>query len=106
MEPSESTLPPPFLQTCSEVGEERDEFSPIEISLPEEVLRFFFLTICAIYTNMYKYLHMYRSPLGTGLLVDLLSSHNRTKMVELRVGPGHILQIELSEGIMRFPVAG
>ena len=34
--------PPPFLQTCSEVGEERDEFSPIEISLPEEVLRFFF----------------------------------------------------------------
>ena len=67
--------PPPlfFLQTCSEVGEERDEFSPIEISL----------TICAIYTNMYKYLHMYRSPLGTGLLVDLLSSHNRTKMVEL-----------------------
>ena len=28
--------PPLFLQTCSEVGEERDEFSPLEINLPEE----------------------------------------------------------------------
>ena len=85
-------VPPPFfLQTCSEVGEERDEFSPIKLSLPEKVREIFFfffflccsLTICAIYTNMHKYLHMYRSPLGTSLLVDLLSSHNRSKMVEL-----------------------
>ena len=28
------TLPPPFLQTCSEVGEERDEFSPISRNKP------------------------------------------------------------------------
>ena len=79
--------PPLFIQTCSEVGEERDEFSPIKLSLPEEVREIFFfccfLTICAIYTNMYRYLPMYRSPLGTSLLVDLLSSHNRSKMVEL-----------------------
>ena len=46
--------PPPFLQTCSEVGEERDEFSPLELNLPEEArpeIFFFFscsLTICAI----------------------------------------------------------
>ena len=97
--------PPPFLQTCSEVGEERDEFSPIKISLPRDFF-FFFLTICAIYTNMYRYLPRYRSPLGTSLLVDLLSSHDRSKMVELRVNPSHILQVELGEGIMRFPVAG
>ena len=29
--------PPLFKQTCSEVGEERDEFSPIEVNPPEEV---------------------------------------------------------------------
>ena len=28
--------PPLFVQTCSEVGEERDEFSPIQIDLPKE----------------------------------------------------------------------
>ena len=47
---------------------------------------FFFLyslIICAIYTNMYKYLHMYISPLGASLLVDLLGSHNWSEMVEL-----------------------
>ena len=64
------------------------------------------LTIYAIYTNMYTYLQMYRSPLSPRLLVDLLGSHNRAKMVELWVSPSHILQIELSEGVMRFPVAG
>ena len=49
--------PPLFLQTCSEVGEERDEFSPIEISLPEEVLRFFFFLnyMC----NIYKYVQVF-----------------------------------------------
>ena len=44
---------------------------------------FFFFFICAIYTNMYKYLHMYISPLGASLLVDLLGSHNWSEMVEL-----------------------
>ena len=37
MEPSVDLAPPPLLfQTCSEVGEERDEFSPLEFNLPEE----------------------------------------------------------------------
>ena len=32
-----AVAPPPFLQTCSEVGEERDEFSPrMQINLPKE----------------------------------------------------------------------
>ena len=47
--------PPPFLQTCSEVEEERDEFSPIRRNKP---------------------------PKGS---------------------PSHILQIELCEGVERFP---
>ena len=34
--------PPPFLQTCSEVGEERDEFNPFELDLPEEARPDFF----------------------------------------------------------------
>ena len=34
--------PPFFLQTCSEVGEERDEFSPLELNLPEEARPDFF----------------------------------------------------------------
>ena len=88
--------PPLLFQTCSEVGEERDEFSPLEFNLPEEArpenfFLFFFIFflyiflnyMCNTYTNMYNYLHMYKSPLGTSLLVDLLSSHNRSKMVEL-----------------------
>ena len=33
---------PLFFQTCSEVGEERDEFSPIKLILPEEVREIFF----------------------------------------------------------------
>ena len=33
---------PLFLQTCSEVGEERDEFSPKEINLPKEARLIFF----------------------------------------------------------------
>ena len=47
---------------------------------------FFFLyslIICAIFTNMYQYLHIYISPLGASLLVDLLGSHNWSEMVEL-----------------------
>ena len=55
--------PPPFLQTCSEVGEERDEFSPIELSLPEEVreilfiyfIFFFFVLLLNYMCNIYKY---------------------------------------------------
>ena len=36
-------LPPPlFLQTCSDVGEERDEFSPKEINLSKEARLIFF----------------------------------------------------------------
>ena len=52
--------PPPLLQTCSEVGEERDEFSPItNKNLPKEVrpsffffffFFFCFLTICVLFT--------------------------------------------------------
>ena len=54
------TPPPPFfLQTCSEVGEERDEFSPIEISLPEEVLRFFFFFFFNYMCNIYKYVQVF-----------------------------------------------
>ena len=34
--------PPPLLQTCSEVGEERDEFNPIKHLLEEVRERFFF----------------------------------------------------------------
>ena len=51
----QSTLPPPFFkQTCSEVGEERDEFSPIEVIRPEFFFFFFFCLniISAIYTEM------------------------------------------------------
>ena len=61
MEPSESTLPPPFLQTCSEVGEERDEFSPIKISLLEEVreIFFFFLLLLNYVCNIYKYVQVF-----------------------------------------------
>ena len=69
MEPSESTLPPPpFLQTCSEVGEERDEFSPIKLSLPEEVREiffffffffFFFLLLLNYVCNIYKYVQVF-----------------------------------------------
>ena len=51
--------PPPFVQTCSEVGEERDEFSPIEISLPEEVLRFFFFLFLNYMCNIYKYVQVF-----------------------------------------------
>ena len=45
-------LPPFFLQTCSEVGEERDEFSPKEINLPKEarLIFFFFMLLNYIYT--------------------------------------------------------
>ena len=32
---------------------------------------------------MYNYLHMYKSPLYPGLLVDLLSSHYWPQVVEL-----------------------
>ena len=61
MEPSVSTLPPPFfLQTCSEVGEERDEFSPIELSLPEEVREIFFFVLLLNYMcNIYKYVPLF-----------------------------------------------
>ena len=113
MEPSESTLSPspfPFVyHTCSEVGEERDEFGPINPILPGEVREIFFFFLlkymCYIY-NVYNYLHRLWSPLGTSLLVDLLGSHDWTKMEELWISPRHILQVELSEGIMGFPVAG
>ena len=45
--------PPLFLkQTCSEVGE---EFSPIEVSLPEEVREIFFLLLFNYMCNIYKY---------------------------------------------------
>ena len=64
MEPSESTLPPPpfFLQTFSEVGEERDEFSPIELSLPKEVREiffFFFVLLLNYMCNIYKYVPLF-----------------------------------------------
>ena len=54
--------PPPlpfFFHTCSEVGEERDEFSPIKLILQEEVREIFFIYfffymllkyMCHIYT--------------------------------------------------------
>ena len=62
MELSELTLPPPFLQTCSEVGEERDEFSPIELNLPEEVRETFFfiyLLFLNYMCNVYKYVQLF-----------------------------------------------
>ena len=69
MEPSVDLAPPLFLQTCSEVGEERDEFSPLELNLPEEArpeifLIFFFffffcsLTICAISIQLFTYVQI------------------------------------------------
>ena len=61
MEPSESTLPPAlFLQTCSEVGEERDEFSPIEFNLPEKVRFFFFFFVLLLnyMCNIYEYVQL------------------------------------------------
>ena len=53
--------PTPLLQTCSEVGEERDEFSPIKLPLPEEVCeRFFFFVLLLNYMcNIYKYVHLF-----------------------------------------------
>ena len=56
--------PPPFFcQTCSEVGEERDEFSPIKLSLPEEVreifIFLFFLLLLNYMCNIYKYVQLY-----------------------------------------------
>ena len=55
---------PPFLQTCSEVGEERDEFSPIKLSLPEEVreiiIIIFFVCVFLNYMcNIYKYVLLF-----------------------------------------------
>ena len=50
--------PPLFKQTCSEVGEERDEFSPIEVNPPEEVrpdfFFFFFFFFLPNYVHVYK----------------------------------------------------
>ena len=54
--------PPPFLQTCSEVGEERDEFSPIKLPLPEEVrerIFFFFVVVPNYMCNIYRYVHLF-----------------------------------------------
>ena len=52
--------PPLFIQTCSEVGEERDEFSPIKLSLPEEVREiFFFLLLLNYMCNIYKYVQVF-----------------------------------------------
>ena len=55
--------PPFFLQTCSEVGKERDEFSPIKLPLPEEVREifffFFFLLMLNYMCNIYKYVLLF-----------------------------------------------
>ena len=53
--------PPLFLQTCSEVGEERDEFSPIKLSLPEEVREIFFFCVLLLnyMCNIYKYVQVF-----------------------------------------------
>ena len=78
----------------SEMGEERDEFSPIgrKINLPKEARQvcffsifIFFLLLKCIYT-IYKCTSIYictKTPLCSGLLVDLLSSHYRSQVVEL-----------------------
>ena len=57
-------LPPLFKQTCSEVGEERDEFSPIGINLPKEArlsfvfFCFFFNYMCNIYTYVQLFFYV------------------------------------------------
>ena len=50
-------LPPLFLKTYSEVGEEGDEFSPKEINLPKEARLIFFLMLLIIYT-LYTYVQI------------------------------------------------
>ena len=50
--------PPSFVQTCSEVEEERDEFSPTAVKTSRRkhipllfiYLFFFFLTVCTLFT--------------------------------------------------------
>ena len=101
--------PPLFLsfQSWFEKGKiEREGLSsvPEEINFPREASHssfffFFFLTICT-------YLHIYNIPSRLGLVVHLLGSHYRSQVEKLRVSPGNILQIELGEGVVRFPVAG
>ena len=98
-------LPPPFFlsfQSRFEKGkiERGAEFSPGRNKLPKgSKSQFFFFTICT-------YLHIYNIPSLLGLVVHLLGSHYRSQVEKLRVSPGNILQIELGEGVVRFPVAG
>ena len=60
------TLLPPSLQTCSEVGEERDEFSPIRSRNtppkegPKKSFIFFLIGFIVFFIYMCKYLHMYK----------------------------------------------
>ena len=65
--------PPPFLQTCSEIGKERDEFSPIKGNKTpkgsmSQFFLFFFLDYILIYytqlkvSTLYTLSHMYTSP--------------------------------------------
>ena len=54
-------VPPPLpfcYHTCSEVGEERDEFNPMKLILPEEVREIFFFFF--FYIVLLKYMcHIY-----------------------------------------------
>ena len=40
------------------------------------------------------------------LLSNLLGSHYWPQMVQLRVRPSHILQVELGERVVRLPMTG
>ena len=62
---------PPFLQTCSEIGEKRDAFSPIRGNKPPEGSTSLFLFAFMIFLYMYKtiYIVMYKC---TDLLTNLL----------------------------------
>ena len=55
---------PPFLQIFTDVGEEKDEFSPrMQINLPKEARHTFVFYIYTMYmNNCLHYVHIYKSP--------------------------------------------
>ena len=84
-----SLPPPPFLQTYSEIGEDRDEFSPIKENNPANgsisqfvfsclFLIIYLITLYKVYT-LCAFVHIS----FLGLLVDLLSSHRWPQVEQL-----------------------
>ena len=91
-----NTAPPPpfFLQTCSKVGEERDEFSPIRKTKPpkrsmSQFFGLFYLYLCTSIYIMYICTHLLITGLVGGSAEQPLLAPNGTALNQPKPDPSN-----------------